>query len=73
MAELLECLICGYQTVRCGMTNHLKSKHSAEYSKRQNNSKFMSETGDVLWSLTKSMGQVNNWSKNRTQKPKVKA
>jgi hypothetical protein len=37
MAELLECLICGYQTVRCGMTNHLSTKHPKEYVKSLEN------------------------------------
>jgi hypothetical protein len=31
MAEKLECLICGFQTVRCGMSNHVKSKHHEEW------------------------------------------
>lgn len=31
MAELLECLGCGYKTVRCGMHQHLKSKHRNDY------------------------------------------
>jgi len=44
MAELLECLLCGYKTVRCGMSNHIKSKHPDHY-----------ETNCIV---TKSLGQI---------------
>ncbi len=64
MAELLECLICGYQTVRCGMTNHLKSKHPIHYDSWQ--SAFDRGTPEPL---TKPVGQVKHWSKNRNQTP----
>jgi len=58
MAELLECLLCGYKTVRCGMTNHLKSKHPLDF------------IGQPMDKITKSLGRVKNWSQNRNQKPK---
>jgi len=61
MAELLECLICGYKTVRCGMHNHFKAHHVAAY------------IGAPLEQNTKSLGQVKGWSKNRNQTPKEKA
>lgn len=71
MAELLECLICGYQTTRCGMSNHLAAKHPAEYQKYQKD--FYENTGtmakEVPYTLTKYIGLVKHWSKNRTQKP----
>jgi hypothetical protein len=60
MAELLECLICGYKTVRCGMHNHLKSKHCDAYITKP------------FDQITKSLGQVKNWSENRNQKLRVK-
>ena len=63
MAELLECLFCGYKTVRCGMTNHLKSKHRDVWILPMQD----------LRRMTKSLGQVKNWSKNRNQEPKRKA
>jgi hypothetical protein len=31
MAELLECNLCGYKTVRSGMTNHVRAKHPKQY------------------------------------------
>jgi len=31
MAQLLKCKLCGFKTVRCGMTNHLKAKHREEF------------------------------------------
>lgn len=71
MAELLECLICGYKTVRCGMTNHLKSKHLKEYN--QYLQRFYSAAKDPRIEppnkLTKVLGKVSHWSKDRTQKP----
>jgi hypothetical protein len=53
MAELLECLICGYQTVRCGMTNHLKRSHQKQYDNWQD--AFNRGVPDAL---TKSIGQI---------------
>ena len=46
MAELLECLLCGYKTVRCGMTNHLKGKHPLDY------------IGQPMDKITKSLGPI---------------
>ena len=46
MAELLKCLICGYETVRCGMHNHMKSKHPLDY------------IGQPLDKITKSLGKI---------------
>ncbi len=63
MAELLECLICGYKTVRCGMTNHLKT-HMDSRGEINYQSPFVFDT----W--VKSLGQVKHWSKDRTQQPK---
>ena len=62
MAELLECRLCGFKTVRCGMTNHLKSKHPISFDSYQ---------GDIV-ALTKSLGKVKNWSQNRNQEPKLR-
>jgi hypothetical protein len=50
MAELLECKICGYITVRCGMHNHLKAKHPLDY------------IGKPFDQITLSVGQVKHWS-----------
>ena len=73
MAELLECKICGYKTVRCGMTNHLKSKHLKEYMeflqayfRAANDPRIETPT-----ELTKSLGKVTHWSKNRNQVPSI--
>ena len=46
MAELLKCNICGYKTVRSGMTNHLKAKHPLDYIAKPINE------------LTTSLGQI---------------
>jgi hypothetical protein len=54
MAELLECLVCGYKTVRCGMTNHLKAQHPNEYA----DSVHGKPMKDGLNGLTKSLGQI---------------
>lgn len=70
MAELLECRLCGYKTVRCGMTNHLKNKHPSEWA-NENNKMTFSDSGPIE-RLTISLGKVKNWSKDRTQEVKVK-
>jgi hypothetical protein len=75
MAELLECLICGYQTVRCGMTNHLSSKHPKEYLNylQRFRAYTLNHGASAEPNITRSLGQVKHWSKDRAQKPKVKA
>jgi hypothetical protein len=71
MAELLECLLCGYKTVRCGMTNHLKKKHQKEYFSYLE--KYHAASRDARIEdpkeLTKPLGKVIHWSKNRQQSP----
>jgi hypothetical protein len=62
MADLLECLLCGYKTVRCGMKNHMTAKHPQESR----------ESKDVVEQWAQSLGTVKNWSKDRTQKPVLK-
>lgn len=75
MADLMECTLCGYRTVRCGMTNHLKASHQKEYN--QYLQKFYSATKDARLEmpveLTKFVGQVKRWGKDKTQTPKVKS
>lgn len=73
MAELLECTLCGYKTVRCGMTNHLKSKHLKEYVSyiEQSNASYRDPRRQKPEELTKSLGKVTHWSKNRNQKPSI--
>ncbi len=73
MAELLECLKCGYQTVRCGMTNHLKKKHPKEYLAYLERFHLSNHDPRIEppQELTKSIGQVKHWSKNKNQIPKV--
>ena len=61
MAELLECLFCGYKTTRCGMINHVKAKHPGK----------IPHTGYYSTDdFAKPLGIVVHWSKNRKQTPK---
>jgi hypothetical protein len=71
MAELLECVLCGYKTVRCGMTNHLKTKHNKEYVQylEKYHSAAIEPRIEYPAELTKPLGKVIHWSKNRQQSP----
>lgn len=71
MADLLGCKLCQYKTVRCGMTNHLKSKHLKEYQKFLQT--FYAASRDPRIQdpeeLTYFIGKVKHWSKDRNQTP----
>jgi len=75
MTDLMECTLCGYRTVRCGMTNHLKTKHNKEYLTFLTD--FYAANRDprreVPNELAKFVGKVTHWSKDRNQTPQVKA
>ena len=49
MAELLRCKICGYETVRCGMSNHVKHAHPYSYE----------ENKSSIESLVESLGEIS--------------
>jgi len=58
MAELLKCNICGFKTVRCAMSNHLKRKHPKEWAESNNDASC----------LTQSLGKVKCEDLKRIQK-----
>ena len=57
MADLLQCKLCGYRTVRCGMYNHIAKKHISD------SASFSIEEYTVF------LGTVKHWSKNKNQIP----
>ena len=57
MAELLKCNVCGFITVRSGMTNHMKAKHPLDFIAKP------------IEDLTTSQGSISykEWAKIKAQ------
>jgi len=49
MAELLRCKMCGYETVRCGMSNHIAHAHPFSYE----------DNNKSIEGLVESLGEIS--------------